>query len=133
MVRTGIKSNVITISNTVDRVVENALSAALVCESTHNLISETEAQILNDAKKKAAQSTLDEDEDYCEEDRELLRKFREDRQQQQEEPAKKSSCEEEKTQNAGSSDDIESGVKGLNDLKDKIRLLQVQVCNKIFF
>lgn len=132
MVRAGVKSNVVTISNAVDRVVETALTTSTVCDCIHAIIRQTEAQILADAKKKAELEAQEEQEqDYCEEDREALRKCREERQQeffrQSAQEKNESNGSQKKTDQNNMEDFFGEGIKSLDDLRDKIKTLQLQL------
>lgn len=131
MVLTSVRSNVVTIRSTVDRVVDTALAAADVSDLVHKIMQQTEAKIITDARRKAANKEMEQqEEDYCEEDREALRKCRAERMEEQEQQRKAEQQRREKEKAEKKEEDGEgedSAEKGLNDLKEKIRMLQVQL------
>lgn len=108
----------------VDRIVETAMAASEVREVVIQLMKDVERQERAEVKRRAAeQESRQSEEDYCEEDREALRKCREDR-RDEDRNARRGSPEEPKEATKGGNKP-ESG--SLDDLKDKIRLLQVQL------
>jgi hypothetical protein len=107
--------------STVDRIVETAMAASDVREQVLLLMKEVERQERAEVKLRAMeQESRQAEDDFCEEDREALRKCREDRVREDRAARRAASDEDEKK---------EQGSKGdsLDDLKDKIRLLQVQL------
>eukprot|EP01038_Epipyxis_sp_PR26KG_P013069 gene13069-17518_t len=135
MVKTAIRSNMMTINNTVDRVVDAALAAKEVYDGINGLMKETEYIIYMDIKKKAAEFENDDLEDeYCEEDKEALRQSRKERQeeflnkqQQQQQPAAGTDENGANEDSSIAADKNDNPKNSLNDLRSKIRTLQIQL------
>lgn len=151
MLRTALKSNVVTVSAAVDRVVEAALSAAEVGSAVQSLLLEVDAAQREEQRRQAEmQEAEDAENDYCEEDKEMLRKQKQERfeehMRQQAANAtgakggvgadrKDKSCDtdekDEKDSGTGATDvaagseEMSPEMKNLNDLRGKIRQLQV--------
>jgi hypothetical protein len=106
---------------TVDRIVETAMAASDVREQVLLLLKEVERQERAEVKLRAMeQESRQAEDDFCEEDREALRKCREDRVREDRAARRAASDEDEKKEQSSKGD-------SLDDLKDKIRLLQVQL------
>lgn len=100
------------------------MAASEVRDVVIQLMKDVEQQERAEVKRRAAeQESRQSEEDYCEEDREALRKCREDR-RDEDRNARRGSPEEPKEAQKGGNKP-ENG--SLDDLKDKIRLLQVQL------
>jgi hypothetical protein len=105
----------------VDRIVETAMAALDVREQVLLLLKEVERQERAEVKLRAMeQESRQAEDDFCEEDREALRKCREDRVREDRAARRAASDEDEKKEQSSKGD-------SLDDLKDKIRLLQVQL------
>lgn len=109
----------------VDRIVETAMAASEVREQVLLLMKEVERQERLEVKMRAMErENRQAEDDYCEEDKEALRKCREDR-RNEDRNARRGGDEDGGKGEDGKGSGAESG--SLDDLKDKIRLLQVQL------
>lgn len=118
-----------------DRVIETTMAASDVRDAAQQLMREVDIFVKAEVKRKAADSESREmEEEYCEEDREALRKCREDRREEDRKNMSQRSSGSrsregggDKNKENGCDEDKNSESNSLNELKDKIRILQMQL------
>lgn len=102
------------------------MAASDVRDQVALLMKDVERMERAEVKRRAAeQESRQAEDDYCEEDKEALRKCREDRREEDRQARAGGGKPEEAKDKESAKDKAESG--SLDDLKDKIRLLQVQL------
>ena len=117
MANTAVTTNVTSATSACEQIMSAALSASAIGDLVKKMIREDQKKMRQEAA--ASSDNLDEEDDYCEEDKEALRNLRRQRQQPQEGEG----------EGGSPPSDVGGGVApaldDLSDLKDKIRTLQV--------
>ena len=112
----------------VDRVVETAMAASEVRDQVQQLMKDVERMERAEVKRRAAeQESQQAEDDYCEEDKEALRKCREDRREEDRNMRRQGGEDGAQANKDGAKGEKVAESGSLDDLKDKIRLLQVQL------
>ena len=122
-----------------DRVVETTMAASDVRDAVVQLLRDVDLMAKAEARRKAAESETHEmEEEYCEEDREALRKCREERREEDRRNYQRQGGDSNNNNNgrkrdgnseedSGGGSDEHKACNSINDLKEKIRTLQMQL------
>ena len=112
------------------------MAASDVRDAVVQLLRDVDVMTKVEARRKAAESETQEmEEDYCEEDREALRKCREERREEDRRNCQRQGGDSNNNNSGGKrdssneegSDEHKAGGNSINDLKEKIRTLQMQL------